>query len=93
MAGVLLLVRKQTFLYPSAARQGSTAYAAFYILVLVAIRPAVKGPASEADHSSPSTAEVKNIVATQLGYLEVKVQEKLRSGCPGPFVKVEGCFD
>jgi hypothetical protein len=27
----------------------------------------------------------------QLGYLEVTVQEKLRSGWPGPFVKVEGC--
>jgi hypothetical protein len=25
----------------------------------------------------------------QLGYLEVTVQEKLRSGWPGPFVKVE----
>jgi hypothetical protein len=29
----------------------------------------------------------------QLGYLEVTVQEKLRSGCPGPVVKVEGCCD
>jgi hypothetical protein len=29
----------------------------------------------------------------QLGYLEVAVQEKLRSGWPGPFVKVEGCCD
>jgi hypothetical protein len=29
----------------------------------------------------------------QLGYLEVTVQEKLRSGWPGPFVKVEGCCD
>jgi hypothetical protein len=29
----------------------------------------------------------------QLGYLEVTVQEKLHSGWPGPFVKVEGCFD
>jgi hypothetical protein len=26
----------------------------------------------------------------QLEYLEVAVQEKLRSGWPGPFVKVEG---
>jgi hypothetical protein len=25
------------------------------------------------------------------GPLDVTVQEKLRSGCPGPFVKVEGC--
>jgi hypothetical protein len=31
--------------------------------------------------------------ALQLGYLEVTVQEKLRSGWPGPFVKVEGCCD
>jgi hypothetical protein len=30
---------------------------------------------------------------SQLGYLEVTVQEKLRSGWPGPFVKVEGCCD
>jgi hypothetical protein len=29
----------------------------------------------------------------QLGYLEVTVQEKLRSGWSGPFVKVEGCCD
>jgi hypothetical protein len=29
----------------------------------------------------------------QLWYLEVTVQEKLRSGWPGPFVKVEGCCD
>jgi hypothetical protein len=29
----------------------------------------------------------------QLGYLEVTVQEKLRSGWPGPFVKVEGSSD
>jgi hypothetical protein len=29
----------------------------------------------------------------QLGYLEVTVQEKLRSGWPRPFVKVEGCCD
>jgi hypothetical protein len=27
------------------------------------------------------------------GYLEVTVQEKLCSGWPGPFVKVEGCCD
>jgi hypothetical protein len=29
----------------------------------------------------------------QLGYLDVTVQEKLRSGWPGPFAKVEGCCD
>jgi hypothetical protein len=29
----------------------------------------------------------------QLGYLEVTVQEKLRSGWPSPFVKDEGCCD
>jgi hypothetical protein len=29
----------------------------------------------------------------KLGYLEVTVQEKLRSGWPGSFVKVEGCCD
>jgi hypothetical protein len=27
------------------------------------------------------------------GYLEVTVQEKLRSGWPGPFLSVEGCCD
>jgi hypothetical protein len=27
----------------------------------------------------------------QLEYLDLTVQEKLRSGWPGPFVKVEGC--
>jgi hypothetical protein len=31
--------------------------------------------------------------AVYLGYLGVTVQEKLRSGWPGPFVKVEGCCD
>jgi hypothetical protein len=34
--------------------------------------------------------DIKNV---QLGYLEVTIQEKLRSGWPGPFVKVEGCCD
>jgi hypothetical protein len=29
----------------------------------------------------------------KLGYLEVTVQEKLRSGWRDPFVKVEGCCD
>jgi hypothetical protein len=29
----------------------------------------------------------------QLEYLDVTVQEKLRSGWSGPFVKVEGCCD
>jgi hypothetical protein len=29
----------------------------------------------------------------QLWYLEVTVQEKLHSGWPRPFVKVEGCCD
>jgi hypothetical protein len=29
----------------------------------------------------------------QLGYLDVTVQENLRSGWPGPFEKVEGCCD
>jgi hypothetical protein len=31
--------------------------------------------------------------SVQLGHLEVTVQEKVRSGWPGPFVKVEGCCD
>jgi hypothetical protein len=34
-----------------------------------------------------------NELHVQLGYLEVTVQEKLRSGWPGPIVKVEGCCD
>jgi hypothetical protein len=29
----------------------------------------------------------------QLGYLEVTVQEKFRSGWLGPFVEIEGCCD
>jgi hypothetical protein len=29
----------------------------------------------------------------QPGYLEVTVQEKMRSGWEGPFMKVEGCYD
>jgi hypothetical protein len=33
------------------------------------------------------------IRTVQLGYLDVAVQEKLRSAWPGPFVKVEGCCD
>jgi hypothetical protein len=36
---------------------------------------------------------IGNKYAVQLGYLEVTVQEKLRSGWLGPFVKVEGCCD
>jgi hypothetical protein len=38
---------------------------------------------------TPSTPRL--MTSVQLGYLEVTVQEKLRSGWPGPFVKVEGC--
>jgi hypothetical protein len=34
-----------------------------------------------------------NTRALQLGYLDVTVQEKLRSGWPGPFVKDEACSD
>jgi hypothetical protein len=34
-----------------------------------------------------------NMTDVQLEYLEVTVQEKLRSSWPGPFVKVEGCCD
>jgi hypothetical protein len=34
----------------------------------------------------------ENLISfVQPGYLEVTVQEKLRSGWAGPFVKVEGC--
>jgi hypothetical protein len=33
------------------------------------------------------------ITAVQLGYLEVTVHEKLFSGWPGPFVKIEGRCD
>jgi hypothetical protein len=33
----------------------------------------------------------KSSILIQLGYLDVTVQEKLRSGWPGPFVNVEGC--
>jgi hypothetical protein len=33
------------------------------------------------------------ITLLQLGYLEVTVQERLRSGWSGPFVKIEGCCD
>jgi hypothetical protein len=38
-------------------------------------------------------AVVKKTWDLQLEYLEVTVQEKLRSGWPGTFVKVEGCCD
>jgi hypothetical protein len=38
-----------------------------------------------------SNSVIKAFFLVQLGYLEVTVQEKLRSGWPGPFVKVEGC--
>jgi hypothetical protein len=44
------------------------------------------------DASIPLTDKAKEF-EVQLGYLEVAVQEKLRSGWPGPFVKVEGCCD
>jgi hypothetical protein len=37
----------------------------------------------------PGKEFLYHIHSVQLGYLEVKVQEKLRSGWPGPFVKVE----
>jgi hypothetical protein len=36
---------------------------------------------------------IKAFFLVQLGYLDVTVQEKVRSGWPGPFVKVEGCCD
>jgi hypothetical protein len=38
----------------------------------------------------PTNARVRFFHCTvQLGYLDVTVQEKLRSGWPGPFVKVD----
>jgi hypothetical protein len=40
-----------------------------------------------------SISVIKVFFLVQLGYLDVTVQEKLRSGWPGPFVKVEGCCD
>jgi hypothetical protein len=40
-----------------------------------------------------SSSVIKAFYLVLLGYLEVTVQEKLRSGWPGPFVKVEGCCD
>jgi hypothetical protein len=40
-----------------------------------------------------SSLVIKAFFPVQLGYLEVIVQEKLHSGWPGPFVKVEGCCD
>jgi hypothetical protein len=47
-------------------------------------------PSERADVSS---SIIKAFFLVQLGYLEVTAQEKLRSGWPGPFVKVEGCCD
>jgi hypothetical protein len=32
-----------------------------------------------------------DVSSSVLGYLDVTVQEKLRTGWPGPFVRVEGC--
>jgi hypothetical protein len=40
-----------------------------------------------------SSSVIKAFFLVQLGYLDVIVQEKLRSGWPGPFVKVEVCSD
>jgi hypothetical protein len=40
-----------------------------------------------------SSLVIKAFLFVQLGYLEVTVQQNLRSGWPGPFVKVEGCCD
>jgi hypothetical protein len=40
-----------------------------------------------------SSSVIKAFFLVQLGYLEVTVQEKLRSCWPGPFVKFEGCCD
>jgi hypothetical protein len=40
-----------------------------------------------------SSSVIKAFFLVLLGYLEVTVQEKLRSGWPGLFMKVEGCCD
>jgi hypothetical protein len=45
-------------------------------------------PYPEPDQSSPPLQDM-----LQLGYLQMTAQEKLRSGWPGPLVKVEGCPD
>jgi hypothetical protein len=42
---------------------------------------------------SPHIRNPVYMCTVQLGYLEVTVQEKLSSGWPSPFVKVEGCCD
>jgi hypothetical protein len=40
-----------------------------------------------------SSTVIKAFFLVQLGYLDVTVEEKLRSCWPGPFVKVERCCD
>jgi hypothetical protein len=44
-------------------------------------------------HIRNLTRDLPACSIVQLGYLEVTVQEKLRSGWAGPFMKVEGCCD
>jgi hypothetical protein len=34
-----------------------------------------------------------DVSSSVLGYLDVTVQQKLRSAWPGPFVRLEGCCD
>jgi hypothetical protein len=43
------------------------------------------------ERADVSSSVIKAIFLVKLGYLEVTVQEKLHSGWPGPFEKVEGC--
>jgi hypothetical protein len=50
----------------------------------------IRLPSERADVSS---SVIKAVFLVQLGYLDVTVQEKLRSGWTGPFVKVKGCCD
>jgi hypothetical protein len=40
-----------------------------------------------------SSSVIKAFFLVLFGYLDVTVQEKLRSGWPGPFVNVEGCLN
>jgi hypothetical protein len=45
-------------------------------------------------HSEVAESHIRKFLDyVQLKYLDVTVEEKLRSGWAGPFLKVEGCCD
>jgi hypothetical protein len=60
MAGVQILAGQETFLYCIMSRLALGPIQPSIQWVLEALSPGIKRPGGEADHSPPSSAEVKN---------------------------------